>query len=301
MIARLHSLRRRCGPLLIAAVLVFGIGTSPVLADAPLAPRALALRYDVFVGGFYTFGFDVSLGLESDAYEVTVDGGTRGLIGQLFTWRMNMGAQGKLESLVPTPSGFAPARFDNLTEWRGKPRRTTLRFIGHGSYEVDRDPSEIPEERDPEEGELPVSLPAATMDPVAASLVALSASARDGACERRIPVFDGKRRYDLIVRGGDGETSLPPSNFSAYAGPALSCRIGIMRISGFSKRRNNTQQWDDGSSNPPVIASAKLAPGLPLVPVRFIATINLGTMVVHLVHAELRENGATRTIAELTR
>ena len=294
----------RFGAALAVAALVVALFASAAARAQPAAQtkaRILALRYDVFIGGIYAFGFDTTLRVDSGGYVATTEGGTRGAVAQLFAWRSNMSSRGKLGALAPTPSGLAPARFDNVSEWQGKPKRTTLRFMGRGRYAVEHDPVEpastVP---DPEEGVLPASLPAGAMDPVAASVAALSASARDGACERRIPVFDGKRRYDLIVREGDGEVPLPPSNFSAYTGPALSCRIGIKRISGFSKRRN-AHYWDEASTNPPVIWGAPLAPGMPLVPVRFMATINLGTMVVHLVHAELSENGATRTIAALKR
>lgn len=266
----------------------------------PSNERALALRYDVFIGGIYAFGFDTLLTIAAGGYVATAEGGTRGAVAQLFTWRSNMRSQGKLSALAPTPVGLAPARFDNVSEWQGKPKRTTLRFTGRGRYAVEHDPVEpVSTEPNPEDA-LPSSLPIGTLDPVAASVAALSASARDGSCERRISVFDGKRRYDLIVHGRDGVVPLAPSNFSAYSGPALSCSIGINRISGFSKRRA-ANYWDEASANPPVIWAAQLAPEMPLVPVRLMATINLGTMVVHLVHAELTEGGSTRIIAALKR
>lgn len=270
-------------------------------AAAQTKGRTLALRYDVFIGGVYVISFDATLGIDRAGYAVTTEGGTRGSVAQLFPWHTSLNSRGKLGAQTPTPNGFAPARFDNVSEWQGKPRRTTLRFTGRGRYAVEHDPAEPPSTgRGPDEGALPASLPVGAMDPLTASVAALSASARDGACERRIPVFDGKRRYDLIVRDGDGEVSLPPNNVAAYAGPALSCRIGIKRISGYSKQRN-AHYWDETSTNPPAIWSANLAPGMPLVPVKFMATVTFGTMVVHLVHAEFRENGATHTIAELKR
>ena len=300
---------RSCGAALAAVAVAFVLGMPGPSwgADAGSAAlaeetRALTLRYDAYVGGFYAFGFDVTLGLDPKAYGVAVEGGTRGLVGRLFAWRTHLTAEGGLASSSPLPSGLAPVRFDTVTEWRGKPRRTTLRFMGRGRYAVEREPAEPSAARsDGDEDELPDSLPAGAMDPVAASVAALTASARDGACERRVPVFDGKRRYDLVVHDGGGPTSLMPSHVSAYAGPALSCRIAIERISGFSKRRRNAQQWGDDSSTPPTIWVARLTPDMPLVPVRFMASIDFGTLVLHLVRAEARENGATRTIAELKR
>lgn len=300
---------RGCGAAFAAVIVAFVLGMPGASwgADAgstALSPetRSLTLRYDAYVGGFYAFGFDVTLGLDPKAYGVAVEGGTRGVVGKLFAWRTHLSSEGGLAASSPLPSGLSPARFDNVTEWRGKPRRTSLRFMGRGRYAVERDPSEPSADRsDPEADVLPASLPAGAMDPVAAAVAALTASAGDGACERRVPVFDGKRRYDLLVHDGDGPTSLMPSHVSAYAGPALSCRIAIARISGFSKRRRNAQQWGDDSSTPPMIWVARLVPDMPLVPVRFMASTNFGTVVLHLVRAEAREGGTSRTIAALKR
>lgn len=308
-----HGHRARPWRVAAAAFLLLVMGGEMACAaDAapirvPIKPheRVLALRYDVFIGGFYVFGFDASVGLDRGAYAVALDGGTRGLIGRLWTWRMGLDSTGA----APSQADLIPAEFVNVTEWRGKTRRTTVRFASAGRYALERDPLEPAQERDADTDDtLPASLPEGTMDPVAASLAALVASARDGACERRIPVFDGKRRYDLIVRDGDGATTLHPSNLSAYAGPALSCRIALNRISGFSSRRY-AHYWDDDGGNLPVIWSASLAPdltpALPMVPVRFMAPIsiggNIGTMMIHLVHAELRENDSTRVLVELKR
>jgi hypothetical protein len=76
----------------------------------------------------------------------------------------------------------------------------------------------------------------------------------------------------------------------------------MRRLAGFTKRRY-AQYWDDQSSDLPTIWSAALAPGMPLVPVRFLAPIhvagNLGSMMIHLVHAEVREGGSTRTIVDI--
>jgi Protein of unknown function (DUF3108) len=295
MMLSLRPVAARSFAVALIAALALALGPPAALAQTAAAKeRVLALRYGVFLGDIYAFGFDVTLGVDRTGYAVAADGGTRGNLAQLFAWRTQVLSEGKLGALAP-PAGFAPARFDVMSEWRGNPRRTTLRFLGRGRYAVEHDPAEPPRS-DP--APAPVSLPADVLDPAAAAIAALSASARDGACARRIAVFDGKRRYDLIIRNGDGAISLAPDKHAAYAGPALSCRIGIQRISGFGNVRT-PQSWDDGSVDPPTIEAARLAPGMPLVPVRIAATVSLGPVVAHLIHAELREHGATRTLAEL--
>lgn len=296
-----RALALACALVLLGGGQGWAADAAPMRVPLKTHERVLALRYDVYVGGFYVFGFDASVGLDHGTYAVAVDGGTRGLIGRFWTWRLGLTSTGTALS----PADLVPAEFDSTSEWRGKPRRTTVRFASAGHYAIERDPVEPSPDRDGEsDDELPASLPVGTMDPVAASLAALTASGRDGTCERRIPVFDGKRRYDLIVHDGEGATTLHPSNFSAYAGPALSCRIALDRISGFSARRT-AHYWDDDGGNLPTIWAASLAAGLPMVPVRFMAPINiagnLGTMVIHLVHAEVQEGGESRALAEMKR
>ncbi|MGE5537383.1 MAG: DUF3108 domain-containing protein [Gemmatimonas sp.] len=296
----------------VAALVAIGLSAAAAQDTAMVAPpgagyrlndRTLVLTYDVYIGGLHAFRFDATVGVDDRSYEVALDGGTSGVIGRLFSWRASLRSDGAVASTQPVPAGLSAARFESATAWQGKPRRTSLTFTGDGRYDVALEP---PEDADSvrEDGGLPSILPPGTMDPVAASLAALSASARDGACARRLPVFDGKRYYELIVRDGDGDNVVPPSHLSAFSGPALKCRIAMRRLAGFSKRRY-AQYWDDESSDLPTIWSAALAPGMPLVPVRFLAPIhiagNLGTMVIHIVHAELRAGAGTRVLVDQPR
>ena len=223
-----------------------------------------------------------------------IDGRTRGLLGQFWTWRNRLTSEGRMSAVPPMSGQLAPIAFTNVSEWRGTSRRITVHFAGYGSYAVERHPSD--DNRDEDDGALPDSLPLGTLDPVSAAVSALSDSAQDARCERHLPVFDGKRRYDLTVHEGEGTVKLDPSHFSAYAGVALSCRISIKRISGFTARRS-ARYWDDDGGSWPTIWAAQLEPDMPLVPVRFLASINIGTMVVHLVHAEVRDGGESRPIA----
>ncbi|HET9148898.1 MAG TPA: DUF3108 domain-containing protein [Alphaproteobacteria bacterium] len=291
-----------------ALALIAACGASRPAAAAAAAPadqpRALSLRYDIYVGGFYVFAFDATVGLESGAYQVALQGGTAGFVGRMFPWRAWMDSKGSVASVDPAPTGLTAARFDNVAEWHRKAKRTSVTFENGGRYAIEHDPPESPP--DPRDDPLPSSLPSGTLDPVAAAIAALAGSARDGGCERRVPVFDGKRRYDLIVHNGDGLTTLKPNHLSAYRGLALSCRIAIDAISGFSKKRRYVQ-WGDAGSNTdqPTVWAAWFAPDMPLVPVRFLASVSIGgnesTIMVHLVHAEVRDGHGTRVLANLSR
>lgn len=69
----------------------------------------------------------------------------------------------------------------------------------------------------------------------------------------------------------------------------MRCSFSMERISGFRKSWRSSRQWDAGSSTPPTIWIAPIRQGLPPVPVRYEGQIALGTIVVHLTNAQVRQ------------
>jgi hypothetical protein len=177
-----------------------------------------------------------------------------------------------------------PQRYITVNSGRQQPRTMRLDFAPAGAYSVTRDP---PGQSDPdaEEVELPSILPAEIFDPLSASLMATRNLAESGRCEQTLPVFDGKRRFDLIFQDA-GQGNLPKSRLSAYAGPATMCIMTMKRISGFSKERRYAGRWEEEKQEPPTLWVARVREDLPPVPVRFTGAIALGSMVVHLTKVE---------------
>jgi hypothetical protein len=140
-----------------------------------------------------------------------------------------------------------------------------------------------PPEPDPDiEGALPATLPDGIVDPLSFALSASRSLAQSGRCDQTVPVFDGQRRSNAIVKQL-GPTVLPPNQYSMYQGPAMRCSLGIERISGFRKSLRTNQE-----SEPPVLFMASVLRDLPPVPVRYESEIKLGKMIVHLVKADFR-------------
>lgn len=143
----------------LALVAVCGAPAAAASATPPEQPRALSLRYDIYVGGFYVFAFDATVGLESGAYRVALQGGTAGFIGRLFPWRAWMDSKGSVAAVDPAPEGLAAARFDNVAEWHHKAKRTSVTFESGGRYAIEHDPPEPPP--NPHDDPLPGALPLA--------------------------------------------------------------------------------------------------------------------------------------------
>ena len=243
-------------------------------AETPATPSA-ALTYDVYVGGLHVFSFDIAMTFGSDRYRVTAVGGTRGTVGWLYSWNLDLDAEGR-----DNDGRITPQRYVAASEWKDRRRRTELGFAPGGRYSLQQTP---PPEPDPDiEGGLPETLPEGTLDPLSFAVAASRALAKSGRCDQTVPVFDGQRRSDAIVRQL-GPATLEPNAYSIYQGPAMRCSLSIKRISGFRKSLRSKGQ-ETGA--PPVLWMASLAPDLPPIPVRYEGEIALGKIVIHLTRAE---------------
>lgn len=275
---------RLIGRLVCLAFLLAGLvgpASGPTRAEVASA-RIAELTYDVYVGGLQVFSFDVELALQPDRYRVSAAGGTRGMIGWLYAWNVKLAAEG-----LERHGRIAPKLYVSESDWKGRARQVDLGFAEGGRYDLKQDP---PPEPDPDiEGALPDTLPDGTVDPLSFALAASQAFARTGRCDQTVPVFDGQRRFDAIVKDL-GPTTLAPNRYSIYQGPAMRCSLGIARISGFRKSLRSNPGPD---AAPPTIWMASIGRDLPPLPVRYESEIKLGRMVVHLAKAALRNEPVT--------
>ena len=264
------------------------LSLSPARAAEVASARMVDLTYDVYLGGLHIFTFDVDMTLQPDRYRVTAEGGTQGMIGWLYGWQTKAAAEG-----LDRNGRIEPQRYDVESNWQGNPRTVRLGFAEQGRYDLQQTP---PPEPDPDvEGGLPDSLPKGTVDPLSLAIAASRALEESGRCDQTVPVFDGRRRYDLTLTHIDAAT-LPPSEYSVYHGPAVRCSFSMKRISGFRKSWSSKRQPDDKSS-PPTIWLAPIREDLPPVPVRYDGAIALGNIVIHLTKAQVR-TGSDEAVAD---
>jgi hypothetical protein len=238
--------------------------------------KHLGLTYEVHAGGLHIFTFDVDLILEPQGYRITAAGGTQGVTSVLYKWDVKLAAEGERRR---------PERYVTVNSGRQPRKIMQLDFLKGGSFAVTRDPPEPAEGVAEEEKQLPASLPPNIVDPLSATLVASRHLVETGRCEQTIPVFDGKRRYNLLIRDA-GTGQVPKSRISVYHGPATLCGFTMERISGFKKKRRYTNQWDEDKDEPPKLWIAKVREDMPPVPVRFTGAVALGSIIVHLTRIE---------------
>jgi hypothetical protein len=254
----------------------------PAAAEAA-ATHIADLKYEVYVGGLHIYSLDVEMRLQSGRYRLSARGGTQGMVGLVYTWDTDLAADG-----LEQDGRVEAQHYVSKTQWQSRRRTVALGFGADGRYALRQDPPPAP---DPDiEGALPASLPKGIVDPLSFAIAAARTLAQTGRCDQAVPVFDGQRRFNVVVTHL-GAATLQPSRYSIYRGPAMRCGLGIERISGFRKSLRAKREKEDRST-PPTVWVAQIRPELPPIPVRYDGEIALGKIVVHLAGATFRTEPA---------
>ena len=259
----------RIGYLLLAALLTAGLPTRTASAEAP---GSLLLSYNLWEGGLHAFSFETRLNRDEHAYSVRLSARTEGLVRLLYPYSLKAQTEG-----VADENGLRPRHFRSTTKKRGKKRRQEITYLEDGSLDVRVEPKKT------DRNQLPDVLTAGTLDPASAVFSIVEAFARLGRCDGSIPVYDGRRRYDLLV-SQLGSRNLSANDYGMYSGPATLCRVAVEPLAGFKKKKRRKGRY-------PSTIDVWLAPAAGeaiSVPVRVEGETNRGHMVLHLVEAEHR-------------
>ena len=107
----------------------------------------------------------------------------------------------------------------------------------------------------------------------------------DKSCAVPVPIFDGKRRFDITGKDA-GEGATVGDEYGVYSGPARLCDADFKMISGEWKDREHAHFWQktetESGRDPFHIWLASPAPGLPEMPVRLETGSIAGLVVIHL-------------------
>ncbi len=259
---------------LFAAVLLL----SPVAASAeetalvPIPGERVALAFKAYKGGFRVLEVEVGLDLtEGDGYEMAVDVELVGAPALLFTYELAMKSEGQLTAEGPVPRRY---RTDSINGKKRKPEWLELTFDDRGNIAVSGDPLPEKEARP----KVTAGQRLGALDPITGMLSVLLQAAQAGTCNLRAPVFDGRRRFDVVLEDA-GIKELPKSSINIYSGPARLCQLTVKTRAGY--RYDGRDKRTLPKSLDAYLASP--APGLPEMPVRLIVRTGWGTVLVHLV------------------
>jgi hypothetical protein len=257
--------------LVLAASAALGFGSGA-------AAEPLHLRYDIYSKGFRLLEFALAVEVGPQSYRVAGNFHTRGFWDTLMHFALESSVEGAVHG-----AELRPGLYRSASRFLGRGRRTAIEHQPDGRIVVSLNPA-------PDEEKSRTPVPAGELQGTIDAMTAAAQVANDlgggRSCTHRLRVFDGVRRYDLVL-DDEGFVDLKPSGNSLYAGPARRCRIVQQRIGGFSvKAKPSTEA---------TMFVAPILPGSPPLPVRLELDSEWGYLEVILAEAAQNQGTARPT------
>jgi len=206
----------------VAVLALVGLVTTARPASAETWPAVVRAVYDVNFNGFNVGTFEFESQAEQESYTLIGNAKLSILLGA-FTWDGLTRSFGLItDEAAPKPAAFS---FDFKSSM--KSGSTRMEFA-HGEV---TDIKNLP--LTPPKGDIiPVREQhlKGVLDPLSA-IMAVSRGSTASPCERRVPIFDGKERFDLVL-SPKGETKITEQQPSGQPGMAHVCRVRYLPIAG---------------------------------------------------------------------
>ncbi len=257
-----------------AGVVALLLANSAAVAEQ----KAVELDYQIWTGGLQAMNLETKMFRGQERYQVDVTVESVGMLGRFFPFKLSARSQGM--SQFGNLNELQPDQYDVRSTWRDQDRLVAISYEDATKPKIEVLPPAEDDDRDP----VPMEQIVGTVDPVSAALALIEQTAAQGRCQGEVPVFDGRRRYNMVVRH-IGPAVVSPSDYSPYAGDAVECRAGVKRIGGFW----NSSKADEHKYNEVRIFLAPILEDVPPVPIRLEAKNDVFSIIVHMVDARLSD------------
>jgi hypothetical protein len=206
---------------IVASLLTFVGGGGVESAVAGPWPATIRAAYEVNFNGINVGTFEFEAQTEDESYSLTGNAHLTLLLGA-FTWIGETRAFGMLADQVPRPAVFS---FDFKAN--NKTGSTKVDFGEDSVLSVKHNPLPTPKS---DVVPLRDQHLRGVLDPLSAVMVVSNYSKAD-PCERRLPIFDGKERFDLVMTY-KGEVKVSEQQPSGQPAIAHVCRVKYRPIAG---------------------------------------------------------------------
>ena len=244
----------------------------PVLI--PAVPPVV-LTYDVYVGGIHLVTADIAFQERGDTYRARVLGKSYGVVYKLFPWNTELKVQGKIRG-----DHFVPKEFYTRDVWNNNPKITWLHFQKNGDVKPQFDPPNNDQNRE----QVTFEQRRGTLDPVTGLLQMLANVAVHNSCTKTVPIFEGKRRFDIT--GVDtGYEAIDDGDYSVFHGVARTCDANFTMVAGEWKERPPDRFWsrnDKEQGREPFHIWLARVGDLPEMAIRLESGSVWGLIVMHL-------------------
>jgi hypothetical protein len=192
-------------------------------AQAEGWPASVKASYQITFNGFNIGTVDFQSEAESESYTLVANTRLSVLLGA-FTWDSETRSFGMLTGKAPKPAAFS-------LDFRSTLKAGSLKigFSDGAVTDVAQHPL-VP----PKPGTVPLREQhlKGVLDPLSAIMLLSRATNNSNPCERRIPIFDGKERFDLVL-SRKGEVQITEQQPSGQPGLAYVCRVRYQPIAGY--------------------------------------------------------------------
>ncbi|MFS8035896.1 DUF3108 domain-containing protein [Xanthobacter sp. AM11] len=205
------------------ATVALGFSALPALADG-----RLNAKYTLTVGGVELGRGSIVVEAGENAYEISGSARVTGVLRAVSSGKGVAAARGALSGGKMVPRVYAMN-----AEADGKEESARVAMAGGSVKEMDVEPALKP---------LPDRVPVTPgvlqniIDPMSGAFIYVPGTAdllSPAACERAIPVFDGRQRYDLTL----SYLRTEKVKAQGYAGPAVVCAVRYAPVAGHRPSR----------------------------------------------------------------
>ena len=245
---------------------------SLICLTLPASAETIGARYEIYAGGFHALGIKARAVLTDESYDVAVDLKSTGALDWLLRFSQKVEGRGQIGATT------APLHYLSDGTFFGSQRTTRLDYRTDGRIEATLKPATEDGERTP----LTDDMKLGTIDPMSA-FVAVNRSAKEtgNPCTAKIPVYDGRRRFNVVLED-DGVSAVEGSRFTVFSGPALRCKFSMERLGGFQiSPRFNAQ-----TPRISILFLARFGEGGTWLPVRLESDSTFGYVIGHLVEVD---------------
>jgi hypothetical protein len=224
--------------VVIAGFLIGVLGTARnVHAAADDNVTRIYAVYDVSFAGFGLGKFKFWANTNPNGYSMSSRTKISLMNGMLFEWSGRTSSSGSLHKSRPVPIYYS---FD----FKSKKKRGMVRLkFANGSI----DNISIAPAKKPSRTRIPVKKQhlKGVFDPMGAlMLLSASNSSPRSACQRKIPVFDGRQRFDLQLSYKD-EKMLERGDTGGYSGKVIICKVKYKPIAGYKPGKKVTVYMEE--------------------------------------------------------
>jgi hypothetical protein len=217
----------RRAALVVAAGAVFALAA--VRPDAAAAQSKLEAHYRVTLAGLPLGSGAWVIDIAEDRYTMAASGQVSGFLKAFSSGEGTAAVRGTIQGTRLATGGYAM----NI-KTRNKNDEVRMGFAGGALKELSVEP---PVEPDPKIVPLTEAHKRGIIDPISAGVVPAPGPGGVGpeACQRTIPVFDGRQRYDLAMSFKRMDRV---KSERGYEGPAVVCAVAYVPVGGHDPERS---------------------------------------------------------------